>query len=908
MPDAPVSGGSPDPPAPWHTLEADEIARLLGTSPDGLSPDEVARRLAEYGPNDIERERETPLWKIVLRQFADPLIYILLIAALLTLVLQDYEDTGVILLAVLMNAAIGVPQERKAQRAMRALQDLSAPHSEVVRGGAVREVASSDLVPGDVVVLASGARVPADVRLFRVQELHVDESALTGESIAAHKSVDSLRGQARVPGDQFNMAFSGTVVTRGRGWGYVVRTGGRTELGRIAMAIRSVGSTTTPLQEKMKAFGHQIAVVILLLAVLVGAIGLLRGMPLSEMVMVTIALIVSAIPESLPVILTVTFAVGVRRMARRNAIVRALPAVETLGSATVIGSDKTGTLTRNEMTVERVWTGGSIFTISGAGYNAAGEITAEGADRPLEGELDHPLRTTLLAAVLSNEADPGFLDGGDPVGDPTELALHAAAAKGGLAPGALRSEYRQLDIVPFESEQRFMATLNEVPEGRTIYMKGAPEVVLAACDRQLTREGEEHPIDRDTTRQAASELAGHGLRVLATAYQLDPAGDERIVEDELKGGFVLAGLLGMGDPIRAEAAAAVRDAESAGIRVIMLTGDHVETASSVGRTLGLDAAGAGALEGAKLDGLSPEQLDPIVRKVNIYARVAPEHKLRIVERLKAQGEVVAVTGDGVNDAPALRAAHLGIAMGKSGTDVAREASDVVLADDNFASITAAVEEGRVVFANVRKVIFFLLSTTTGDILSILVAILLGWPVPFTAAQILWVNLVTNGLQDLALAVEPPERGLLKRPPRSRHEGVITRRHLMRFLAVGAILATGALSMFWWTLQQTGNLDLARSAAMTQIVVFNFFHVLNSRSLDQSITKIPFFSNRLLFYTVVGAGAAQMAVLYLPPLQRVFSTVPIPLEMWGMMLLIGSTVIVGGELDKWWNRRRGVLLG
>lgn len=500
----------------WHTLEADDAARRLRTSTAGLDPGEAARRLEEYGPNEIEHEKETPWWMLLLHQFTDPLIYILLVAALLTLSMRDYSDTGVILAAVLLNAIIGFTQERRAQQAMRALQDLSAPHCEVVRGSGVHEIASRDLVPGDVVVLTSGSRVPADLRLFRVQDLHVDESLLTGESVPVHKSTEALAGDTRVPGDQFNIAISGTVVTRGRGWGYTIRTGRRTELGRIATAIREVGVTATPLQEKMVRFGKQIAMAVLLLSAVVVAIGLAQGLPPTEVLLVAIALIVSAIPESLPVVLTVTFAVGVRRMARRNALIRALPAVETLGSATVIGSDKTGTLTQNQMTVERIWAGGSVFTVTGGGYNADGEVLD--GDHPIAPPEEGPLHMTLLTGVLANEADAHFLSGAEPIGDPTELALFVAAAKAGLRVEALRHGDTELDIVPFESERRLMASLHEMPRGRTIFLKGAPEVVLALCGEQLTEAGTV-PLDAEAARQAVSEMAGSALRVLALAIQ-----------------------------------------------------------------------------------------------------------------------------------------------------------------------------------------------------------------------------------------------------------------------------------------------------------------------------------------------------------------------------------------------------
>lgn len=887
----------------WHMSDVEETEALLRSAPDGLDPAEAARRIAQYGPNEIEHEKTTPWWKTLLHQFTDPLIYILIVAAIVTFALQDFIDTGVILVVVLINAAIGFSQERRAQQAMRALADLSAPRCEVIRASTPQEIAGRDLVPGDVVVLISGAHVPADLRLYRVQDLHVDESALTGESLPVHKSVEMLEGETRVPGDQFNMAFAGTVVTRGRGRGYVVRTGTSTELGRIATAIREVGATATPLQERMIVFGKQIAMAVIILSLVVAVIGLVRGMPPAEILLVAIAMAVSGIPEGLPVVLTITFAVGIRRMARRNAIIRSLPAVETLGSATVIGSDKTGTLTQNEMTVASIWAGGDRYDVTGAGYDPDGEIQKDGTpDFDLQ---DGPLYLTLLAGTLANEADPQFLEGGNPLGDPTELALYTAASKGGLAVQELRRTYAERDIVPFESEARLMATLNEGPSGGLLFLKGAPEVILARCEKQLDEAGAVD-LDAALARRVASELAAEGLRVLAMAYR--PYANDRIKKADLEGGFTFLGLQGMRDPVRPEVLEAVRDAHAAGIRVIMLTGDHVETASAVGRQLNLNGSEIEALEGERLDGMSDDELAAVVNRVNIYARVAPEHKLRIVAHLKAQDHIVAVTGDGVNDAPALRAAHLGIAMGRSGTDVAREASDLVLADDNFATITAAVEEGRVVFSNIRKVTFFLLSTAVGEVMAIVVSLLLGWPLPFIAAQILWINLVTNGLQDVALAFEPPEQGLLRRPPRSRREGVVSLRIFERLFAVGIVLTAGTLGMFWWTLESTGDVDLARTVAVTQMVVFQFFHVFNSRSLDASITKIPMFSNRMLYLSIVAAALAQIAVLYVPFLQTIFRTQPLSGDHWILVLVIGTTVILGGELDKWRNRRRGTPLG
>jgi magnesium-transporting ATPase (P-type) len=883
----------------WHTLAIDAVLQEQETGADGLSRDEAARRLERFGPNTFEAEKETPWWSLLLHQFRDPLIYILLAAAAATLALRDYTDAGVILAVVLLNAIIGFVQELRAQTAMRGLARMSAPHAEVVRDGAVRDIESRELVPGDVVLLASGARVPADLRLLRTQSLEVDESMLTGESLPVRKTVDEIAGAGLVAGDQTNMAFAGSTVSRGRGRGVVVRTGAGTELGRIAVSMRAVGHTATPLQKHVDRFGRQIGLVVLLLSLFVVGVGLLRAIPIGEMLLIAVALAVSAIPEGLPVVLTVTLAIGVRRMARRKAIIRSLPAVETLGSTSVIGSDKTGTLTANAMTVVNIWTADREYTVSGSGYDVEGSVETDGTS--ISADDDIALRTTLLGAVLANEADASLVTTDDRVGDPTEIALHIAAIKAGLEPGTLRQEYSETAILPFEPERRYMATLNRADgDGQTLYVKGAPEVVLAGCGEMMTNAGNV-PIDPDRVRHAAADLAARGLRVLATAIR--PAADATTIDgDRPLDGYTFTGLLGMLDPMRPEAQQAVADVHEAGIRVLMLTGDHVDTARAIGKQLGLRGAGA-ALVGEEIQPMSDAELDAKIREIDVFARVAPEHKLRIVQRLKASGEIVAVTGDGVNDAPALRAAHIGIAMGRSGTDVAREASDMVLADDNFSTIAAAVEEGRVVFANMRKVTFFLLSTAVGEVLAILVALVMGWPLPFIAAQILWINLVTNGLQDVALAFEPGEPGLLRQPPRNPKSGILTLRLLERLGAVGVLLAAGSLVMFWWSYSTTGDLDEARTIAMTQMVVFQFFHVFNSRSLDQSLFRIPFFSNRFLFASIVAAALAHLAVLYVPFLQRIFRTTPLTVEEWGTILLVGTLVVVGGELDKFVNRYR-----
>jgi magnesium-transporting ATPase (P-type) len=894
----------------WHTLPADEAVSILaGDGRLGLDEDEARRRLEHYGPNRLDAGEATPWWRILLHQFLDPLIYILLIAAAVTFFFDEYIDTAVILAVVGLNAAIGFVQEFRAQKAMQALARMSAPRAEVLRGGEPREIDSEELVPGDVVVLRSGDRIPADLRLLSVRDLAVDESALTGESLPVGKITDPLSEENLVPGDRKNLLFSGTAVTRGRGRGLVVRTGVHSELGQIADAVKQVVHTRMPIQEKVDRLAHGIGLAIAALSVLILGLGLAQGMTLPEIISTAVALAVAAIPEALPVVLTVTLAVGVQRMAKRNAIIRSLPAVETLGSTTVIASDKTGTLTRNEMTVRALWAGGHRYAPTGTGYDPQGEFEHDG--RRVE-VAEHPaLRQTLRTGLLASEANrfPGMrrsADGGEADGaggDPTEFALLVAAEKGGLGLRETRADYPERDMIPFESELQYMATLNDTPGGgRCVHLKGAPEAVLERCDRRLTEDGGEVLLDPGEILQAARLLAEEGYRVLAMAYR--PTRQQSLSTENLGSGFVFAGLQAMEDPLRDEAIAAVRDAHRAGIRVLMITGDHATTAAAIGRQLGLQ--GSGAVEGREVEEHSDEELDRILRGRDIYARVSPHHKLRIVERLRAQGEIVAVTGDGVNDAPALRAAHLGVAMGKKGTDVAREASDMVLSDDNFASITQAVEAGRVVFANIRKVTYFLLSgSSVGVVLTIIVAMLLGWPLPFLAVQVLWFNLVTNGLQDVALAFEPKEPGLLNEPPRPPGEGVITRGILLRMVIVGTFIAAATLAVFWWTWQQTDDLDNVRSVAMTLIVFFQFFHVFNCRSMHRSIFRIPLFSNRFLFVSVVLAMAAQVAVLHLPFFQFVFQTTPLSFEQWVLVILVGLSVVVVEEINKAILRQRRV---
>jgi magnesium-transporting ATPase (P-type) len=869
------------------------VEALLGTSSHGLTADEVAARLVRFGPNQLADIPPPSALAVLLHQFRSPLIYILLLAAIVTLAQGEYIDASLVAAVLLLNAVIGFTQEWRAEASVRALMSLVTPHARVIRDGREWDVESRELVPGDLVLLESGSRVPADLRLIQVTALEVDESLLTGESVAVRKQVTPVERAAALA-DRADMVYAGTVVTSGRGRGFVVATGAATELGAIAAQMRQEPRHAPPLQQRMSRFARVIGGAVALGAVLAFGIGSARGESPAMMVRVAVALAVAAVPEGLPVAFTITLALGVRRMARRNAIIRRLPAVETLGSTTVIGSDKTGTLTENRMTVQAIWAGGTLYSLTGTGDGASVDLGEGGAAALAE---HHPLYLTLLAGVLTNEAEIYLTDTGyEHKGDPTEAALLIVAARLGLEPDALRAAYPVSAEIPFEPARQYSASLRVHDGTRITVVKGAPERLLTMCTSMLTDKG---PVELDPSavHQAAAALAGRGLRVLAMAYRVEPAPPAEDAQVFEPSGLTFLGLQGMMDPPRAGVREAIAGCRAAGIRVLMITGDHAATAESIGRLIGLSAGAAPVLTGADLDTMNDEALQQQVREVAIYARMAPEHKLRVVRALRRNGEVVAVTGDGVNDAPALKAADIGIAMGRSGTDVAREAADMVLADDNFVSIYAAVEEGRITFDNVRNVTFFLVSTGAAAILTILTALVLGWPLPFLPAQLIWLNLVTNGLQDVALAFEPGEPGVLQRPPRRLGEGVLSRLLWERTVVVGLVMAAGTLALFRWELDQTGSLVLAQTVALTTMVLFQNFHVGNSRSEFLSAFQKSPFSNPFLLIAVAAALAVHMAALYLPPTQYVLRVDPIGLPAWLRIVLVATTIVAAVELHK-----------
>ncbi|HEX6419005.1 MAG TPA: HAD-IC family P-type ATPase, partial [Acidimicrobiales bacterium] len=803
---------------PWHALPAAEVERRLGTDVDGLPPGDVEVRLARTGPNELEDEPPPPAAIVLLRQFRSPLIYILLLATAVTFLLEEYIDAGVIAFVLALNALIGFTQERKAEGAVRALMQLVVPRARVVRDGQEWEIDSRDLVPGDVVLLESGVRVPADMRLTSANALQVDESLLTGESLPRAKGTSPV-GEHVLLADRTSMAYTGSIVTSGRGRGVVVATASATELGAIAGLIRAEPVTETPLQRRMAGFASVIGIAVAVAAVLAFATGVALGESSHEMFLTAVALAVAAIPEGLPVVFTITLALGVRRMAQRHAIIRRLPAVETLGSTTVIGSDKTGTLTENRMTVQRVWTTGADVTVS-----PGGGLLVD--DEPVALD-DHPgLRRTLLAGVLANEADAyRSPDGMHVTGDPTEAALLVSGMAGGIEPEEARDAYPLVAEMPFESERRYSASIRSRHGAHVLFVKGAPERIVEMCTRTVTADGT-GPVDRDAVHRAAQHLASEGLRVLGMAYRELP---EPLAEPHDLGepeALVFLGLQGMMDPPRSGVRQAVATCREAGIRVLMITGDHAITARAIAQRLGIGGDEPRVVTGADLARMSADELRDTTDRASVYARVSPEDKLRIVRAQQERGHVVAVTGDGVNDAPALRASDIGIAMGRGGTDVAREASDMVLADDNFVSIAAAVEEGRVTFDNVRKVTFFLVSTGAATIMAILFGVWARWPLLMLPAQLLWLNLVTNGLQDVALAFEPGSPDALRRPPRPRREGILSATLWERTVVAGVVMAAGTLVMFRWELDSSDSLTSARSVALTTLVVFQVFQAGN----------------------------------------------------------------------------------
>jgi cation-transporting P-type ATPase F len=881
------------PPHPfWHTLNTGEAARRLDVDPTrGLTEADAARRLAHHGPNRPTQPPPRSPWLRLLDQLVQPLVVVLIVAGLITAYLGEWVDAGVILGVVLVNALVGFIQEGRAEAALAALARVVATEVTVLREGERKRLDAVGLVPGDVVWLAAGDKVPADLRLLHGKELRLVEAALTGESLPADKQPALVMAADTPLADRRNMAYAGTHVAAGQGHGLVIATGDATETGRIAGLIAAAPELSTPLTRKMARFAHLLLIVILLFAALTFAIGVLRGESAYAMFMAAVALAVGAIPEGLPAAITITLAIGVARMAKRRVIIRKLPAVETLGSTTVICSDKTGTLTENAMTVRAVWAGGRRHGVGGQGYGVEGDV-----ESPAQAGLDAALRETLLAGALCNDAS--LQREGHHwriTGDPTEAALLVAARKAGLDETTLRRVFPRLDELPFDSTRQTMATLHEIEDERVVYVKGALERLLPACVAMLDASGREANLDAGAIEAEAGDLARQGMRVLALAHAHLP-GVQSLDADRIRDGLVFLGLAGMLDPPRPKAVAAVKTCHAAGIRVKMITGDHPETALAVARQLGIAAAGATALTGRDLARLDGDGLRTAVEKVDVFARVEPEQKLRLVEALQAGGDVVAMTGDGVNDAPALKQADIGIAMGLSGTEVAKEAAAMVLTDDNFASIEAAVEEGRGIYDNLVKFITWTIPTNAGEGLVIVAAILAGVTLPVTPLQILWINMTTAVLLGLTLAFEPTEKGIMRRPPRPPAAPILDRVLVWRILLVGVLLLVGAFGLFLLELKRGGSLTEARTVAANVFVMVELVYLFNCRSLTRSMFSIGPFGNPWVW---LGAGsmlALQLAFTYVPLFNTLFHTAPIDADAWLRIVAfaLASGVIVGLE--------------
>ncbi|MGB5539285.1 MAG: cation-transporting P-type ATPase [Gammaproteobacteria bacterium] len=893
----------------WHHLPLDEIETLLESEGSkGLDTFEVARRQAHYGPNRLTLKKGKSPLILFLLQFNQPLVYILLAAALITFLLHEWVDSGVIFGVVLVNAVVGFIQESRALKAIEALARSMEGVATVVRAGKKIRIQSAEVVPGDLVLLQSGDKVPADLRLLRTRELQIDESALTGESVPVQKKPEQL-ARDTVLADRVNMAFSSTLVTYGTGAGLAVAIGDGTEIGQINALIASADTLATPLTRKINQFSGVLLWIILGLAGLTVLAGWLHGDSLLDTFMAAVALAVGAIPEGLPAAMTIMLAIGVGKMAQRHAIIRRMPAVETLGSTTVICSDKTGTLTQNQMTVCEVCAGAGCYEFSGTGYAPHGEV------RLCQASIDPGTHVALLecltAGVLCNDSRLVNNAGRwDVEGDPTEVALISAAIKAGLSPEKLDLEFARLDTLPFEAQHQYMATLHAPaarPGGAVIYVKGSVERVLTRCHDACGAAGEPVAIDQELIHRQVDEIAARGLRVLAFARKVLYAPAQSVSHADISDGLTFLGLQAMMDPPRQEAIRAIRTCRKAGIQVKMITGDHVVTAAAIARQIDLDGAAESdpdrfAISGHSLAQLSDQELVEIAQGTVVFARVSPEQKLRLVEALQARGHVVAMTGDGVNDAPALKQADIGVAMGIGGTEVAKEAADMVLTDDNFSTIEAAVEEGRAVYDNLVKFITWTLPTNIGEGLVILLAVFAGLTLPITPVQILWINMTTAVLLGLMLAFEDKEPGIMERPPRRPETPVLTRELGLRIGLVSVMLLLGAFGLFEWALLQGRSLETARTVAVNVFVFGEIFYLFNCRSLRYSMFRLGIFSNRWLILGVTAMVVLQMSLTYSPIMNRLFGTAPIGITEWVLILTGGLIIYTLVGAEKWLRLR------
>lgn len=880
----------------WHALNREEIEYLLQTGPSGLKSSEIRERLTRFGSNCLIPPKRRSWLMRLLMQFNNILLYIMIAAAVITALLGHWIDTGVLLTAVITNAIIGFIQEGKAETAMDAIRAMLSPHATVIRDAVRYEIDAAGLVPGDLVLLASGDRVPADMRLITINKLQIDEAALTGESLSIRKRIETAQPETLL-GDRYGMAYSGTLVVSGQASGIVVATGNATELGKINQLLEDTRNLTTPLLRQIDRFGFKLAAFILSASAVVFLLGTLwRGHTPSDMFMMAVALIASAIPEGLPAIMTVTLALGVQRMARRNAIIRHLPAVEALGSVTVICSDKTGTLTRNEMTVQRVVCADHTFTISGSGYIPFGECRIDG--QIIDPSRYPSLTLAIRTGVLCNDAQLRETNGRWYVeGDPTEGALLVLGEKTGFPQQLGIVAWPRRDTIPFESQHSFMATYHHDSEKAPwIFVKGAPERILAMCTSQL-QQGDAQPLDTGLWQQKIVQTAARGLRLLALAYKCAAPQASSLGSADMETGYTLLALVGIIDPPREEAIRAIAECRRAGIRVKMITGDHAETARAIGEQLAIGISKP-VLTGAEIATMSDEALQHIVMDTDIFARTSPEHKLRLVKALQASGQVVAMTGDGVNDAPALKRADVGVAMGMKGTEAAKEAADIVLADDNFATIVTAIREGRSVYNNIKKFILFMLPTNGGEALVVIAAILFGLTLPLTPAQVLWINMATVSTLGLALAFDPAEHDTMHRSPRHPNEALLSGFFIWRVCMVSVVMMSGSLGLFLWETNNGTGIETARTMAVNAVVMAEMFYLINSRHIfAPTINLEGLTGNYYVPLTFVACLLLQIAYTYLPVMQAIFNSTDLTLLQWSKSVTAGLMVFGVAELEK-----------
>jgi len=886
----------------WHSLSIEQVLDKLQVSIHGLAQAEVSKRQQRYGFNQLPEIKPRSAFLRFLSQFHNLIIYVLLLTTVVTLVLGHLVDSGVIFGVVVINALIGFIQEGKAEDALQAIRNMLSLQASVLRDGKQIAIPAEQLVPGDVVSLQSGDKVPADLRLLKCKNFRVQEAVLTGESLPVEKQVDPVAQNSEL-GDRLSMVYSGTLVSSGQATGLVIATGINTEIGLISALVSKVETLVTPLLRQVAQFGRWLTSSILILATATFFFGhYYRGYDFTEMFMAAVGLAIAAIPEGLPAIMSITLAIGVQRMAKRHAIIRRLPAVETLGSVTVICSDKTGTLTCNEMTVTSVLSADCLYSVDGIGYNPHGNFQLE--QQPINPDEYPILSEVARAALLCNDAALHEKHGNWSLhGDPTEGALLAMALKAGLEIHLEQEKWPRTDVIPFESEHRFMATLHHdhVGHGFT-YIKGAPERLLEMCTKQRNG-GEDSLLNRNYWLEQMQLMAQKGQRLLAIAMKTDGNQQRNLTFSDLETGLTLLGIVGMIDPPRSEAIVAVQQCQTAGIEVKMITGDHADTAAAIGAQLGLCVQGDAVLSGHEIEALSDQELQQAVSKINIFARSSPEHKLRLVKAMQANGDIVAMTGDGVNDAPALKRADVGTAMGNKGTEAAKEAAEMVLADDNFASLAHAVMEGRTVYDNLKKAILFILPTNGGEALVIMAAIMMGKMLPITPVQILWVNMITAVTLALTLAFEPPEANVMQRPPRNAKEPLLTGQLIWRIVFVSLIIVTGTFGLFLWEQFHGETIEHARTVAVNTLVMFEIFYLFSSRKIEASIfNREGLTGNRYALMAVVVLILFQLAFTYLELMHTLFGTVSISLDSWIWITLIAFSVLPLVEIEKWVMRR------